>query len=131
MAKKSEIIGEYIVEIADNDSVSVSRKSTIEALREIADANGIEYQEKVTTQRLGRIILDSLCNKEQTDEIGEYTIKREENGHIDLKYSNTYATLEKIAKEIGFPENPREKGWNTQYFGRQLVIYAQELKDKK
>ena len=38
MAKKSEIIGEYIVTIDDNNSVSVSRiyKSTMAALREVA-----------------------------------------------------------------------------------------------
>lgn len=131
MAKKSEIIGKYVVEIADNDSVTVSRKSTIEALREIADAKGVEYSDNVTTQELGRVLLKNLCDNTQTGKIGEYTIERQENGHIDLKYGNTYAALEEIAKEIGFPENPREKGWSTQNFGRQLVKYAQELKDKK
>lgn len=131
MAKKSEIIGKFVVEIADNDSVSVSRKSTIEALREVADAKGIEYSDNVTTQELGRVLLKNLCDNSQIGKIGEYTIEREENGHINLKYSNTFAVLEIIAKEIGFPENPREKGWSTQNFGRQLVKYAQKLNDKK
>lgn len=44
MAKNSEIIDEFVVTINDNNSVSVSRiyKSTMAALKEIAEANGIE-----------------------------------------------------------------------------------------
>ena len=79
MAKKSEIIGEYIVTIDDNDSVSVSRiyKSTKKALSEIAEANGIEVLESWNTQQLGRLLLSQFCNGEKEGTIGEYAIERE------------------------------------------------------
>ena len=58
MAKNSEIIDEFIVTLNDNNSVSVSRiyKSTMAALKEIAEANGIEVQKTWTTQHLGRLL---------------------------------------------------------------------------
>lgn len=132
MAKKSEIIGEYIVTIDDNNSVSVSRiyKSTMAALREIASSKEIEVLKTWTPQHLGRLLLKQFCNGEKEGTIGEYTIEREDNNRINVirTYSNTFAALEEIAEKIGYPENPREKGWNTQNFGRHLVIYAQTLK---
>ena len=79
MAKNSEIIDEFVVTINDNNSVSVSRiyKSTMAALKEIAEANGIEVQKSWTTQHLGRLLLSQFCNGEKEGTIGEYTIERE------------------------------------------------------
>lgn len=129
MAKNSEIIGEYIVTIDDNDSVSVSRiyKSTMKALTEIAEANGIEVLKTWTTQHLGRLLLTRFCDGAKEGTIGEYSIEREDNNRINVirTYSNTFGALEEIAEKMGYPENPREKGWSTQNFGRQLVKYHQ------
>ena len=132
MAKTSEIIGEYIVTIDDNNSVSVSRiyKSTMKALTEIAESKGIEVLKSWTTQHLGRLLLTQFCNGEKEGTIGEYTIERETNNRINVirTYSNTMDGLREAAKVIGYTEDPKEKGWNTQNFGRHLVIYAQSLK---
>ena len=134
MAKTSEIIGEYIVTIDDNNSVSVSRiyKSTMKALTEIAESKGIEVLKTWTTQHLGRLLLTQYCNGEKEGTIGEYTIEREANNRINVirTYSNTMDGLREAAKVIGYTEDPKEKGWNTQNFGRHLVIYAQTLKTK-
>ncbi|MBD5210266.1 MAG: hypothetical protein HDS77_08370 [Bacteroidales bacterium] len=134
MAKTSEIIGEYIVTIDDNNSVSVSRiyKSTMKALTEIAESKGIEVLKTWTTQHLGRLLLTQYCNGEKEGTIGEYTIEREANNRINVirTYSNTMDGLREAAKVIGYTEDPKEKGWNTQNFGRHLVIYAQSLKTK-
>ena len=132
MAKTSEIIGEYIVTIDDNNSVSVSRiyKSTMKALTEIAESKGIEVLKTWTTQHLGRLLLTQFCNGEKEGTIGEYTIEREANDRINVirTYSNTMDGLREAAKVIGYTEDPKEKGWNTQNFGRHIVIYAQSLK---
>ena len=132
MAKTSEIIGEYIVTIDDNNSVSVSRiyKSTMKALTEIAESKGIEVLKSWTTQHLGRLLLTQFCNGEKEGTIGEYTIEREANNRINVirTYSNTMDGLREAAKVIGYTEDPKEKEWNTQNFGRHLVIYAQSLK---
>ena len=134
MAKTSEIIGEYIVTIDDNNSVSVSRiyKSTMKALTEIAESKGIEVLKTWTTQHLGRLLLTQYCNGEKEGTLGEYTIEREANNRINVirTYSNTMDGLREAAKVIGYTEDPKEKGWNTQNFGRHLVIYAQTLKTK-
>ena len=132
MAKKSEIIGEYIVTIDDNNSVSVSRiyKSTMKALTEIAESKGIDVLKSWTTQHLGRLLLTQFCNGEKEGTIGEYTIEREANNRINVirTYSNTMDGLREAAKVIGYTEDPKEKGWSTQNVGRHLVIYAQLLK---
>ena len=132
MDKKSEIIGEYIVTIDDNNSVSVSRiyKSTMKALTEIAESKGVEVLKTWTTQHLGRLLLAQFCNGEKDGTIGEYTIEREDNNRINVirTYSNTMDGLREAAKAIGYAEDPKEKGWNTQNFGRHLVIYAQSNK---
>ena len=135
MAKKSEIIGEFIVTIDDNNSVSVSRiyKSTMKALTEIAESKGIEVLKTWTTQHLGRLLLTQFCSGEKEGTIGEYTIEREANNRINVvrTYSNTMDGLREAAKVIGYTEDPKEKGWNTQNYGRHLVIYAQIVKTPK
>lgn len=132
MAKKSEFIGEYIVTIDDNNSVSVSRiyKSTMAALTEIAEANGLKVEKTWTTQHLGRLLLSQFCNGEKEGTIGEYTIEREGNNRINVirTYSNTMKGLTETAKIANYSEDPKEMGWNTQNFGRHLVDYVQNLK---
>ncbi|MGM9790186.1 MAG: WG repeat-containing protein [Candidatus Cryptobacteroides sp.] len=50
---------------------------------------------------------------------GEYIIQIEDNGHVDVVRvpRNAYVTMEGIAKEKGFPYDPK---WNTHQFGRAL-----------
>ena len=131
MAKKSEIIGEFIVTIDDNNSVSVSRiyKSTMAALREIASLKEIEVLKTWTPQHLGRLLLKQFCNGEKEGAIGDYTIEREDNNRINVirTYKVVKDGLKECAESIDFPY---EKEWNTQNFGRRLVIYAQALKTK-
>ena len=133
MAKNSEIIDEFIVTLNDNNSVSVSRiyKSTMAAIKEIAEANGIEVQKTWTTQHLGRLLLSQFCNGEKEGTIGEYTIEREDNNRINVirTYSNTMEGLKEAAKVANYTEDPKENGWNTQNFGRHLVNYVQTHKD--
>lgn len=132
MAKNSEIIGEFIVTIDDNNSVSVSRiyKSTLEALRKIWEENGKgEIPSNWSTHSLGRHILNDICGGVKEATIGEYTIEREVNNRINLlrTYKVAKEGLRECADSIGFHY---DKEWNTQNFGRQLVIYAQSLKTK-
>lgn len=131
MAKNSEIIGEYIITIDDNDSVSVSRiyKSTRQALAEIAEANGIEVLKSWTTQHLGRLLLTRFCDGAKEGTIGEYSIEREGNNRINVirtyAKGSVFGVLQEIADSIGFTDSAKEKGWSTQNFGRQLVKYYQ------
>lgn len=77
MAKKSEIIGEYIVTIHDNGSVEVSRiyKSTIKALKEIWTNARLPMPEKEwNTQEWGHQVLKALCGGEKEGTVGEYAI---------------------------------------------------------
>ncbi|MDE6447919.1 MAG: hypothetical protein K2L35_06330 [Muribaculaceae bacterium] len=129
MAKKSEIIGEYIVTIHDNGSVEVSRiyKSTKKALIEIWTEAGLPMPEKEwNTQEWGRRVLKELCGGETVGTVGEYTIEREENNRINVirKYGNTKAGLREVAKELNFLPDPNEQGWNTQRYGAVLVEFA-------
>lgn len=130
MAKKSEIIGEFIVTIDDNNSVSVSRiyKSTKEALKKIWEDNGKgAAPEKWTTQDLGRHILNELCDGAKEATIGDYTIEREANNRINIlrTYKIAKEGLRECADSIVFHY---EKECNTLNFGRQLVIYIKSLK---
>ncbi len=124
MAKKSEIIGEYIITIDDNNSVSVSRiyKSTMAALREIASLKEIEVLKTWTPQHLGRLLLKEFCNGEKEGTIGEYAIERKDNNRINVirTYTVTKDGLRDCADSIGFPY---EKEWTTQQFGRKLIDY--------
>lgn len=132
MAKNSEIIGEYIVTIDDNNSISVSRiyKSTKAALREIWESNGKgEVPHSWTTQDLGRRILNELCGGAKEATIGEYTIEREANNRINL-IRNYKVAKEGLRDCADDNKIPYEKEWNTQNFGRRLVNYVQELKNK-
>lgn len=132
MAKNSEIIGEYIVTIDDNNSVSVSRipDNTKATLRKIWEDSGKgAAPERWTTHDLGRHILNELCDGAKSATIGDYTIEREANNRINVlrNYKVAKEGLRDCAESIGFPY---EKEWDTQNFGRRLVNYAQTHKTK-
>ena len=125
MAKKSEIIGEYILTINDDNSVNVSMipDNTKDELRKIAEKNNIAYDDKLTTHQLGALILKELGKPgENTLIFGEYEIEKEPGGRINLlkSYGNTKEGLRQISEQIGFEYN---KEWNTQQFGRNLMNF--------
>lgn len=130
MAKKSEIIGEYIVTIDDNESVSVSRiyKSTKKALREVWEGGGMgEAPQSWTTQDLGRKVLAQFCNGAKEGKVGEYEIQRDPNNRINVirTYSVTKDGLRECANSIGCPY---EKEWSTRQFGQRLLDFIQGRK---
>ncbi|MDE7440677.1 MAG: leucine-rich repeat domain-containing protein [Muribaculaceae bacterium] len=130
MAKKSEIIGEFIVTIHDNGSVEVSRiyKVTKDALKEIWTSNRKEMPEKDwTTQEWGRQVLKEFCGGAKEGVIGEYSVQREDNNRINVirTYKNTKDGLREVAKELNFLPDPKQQGWNTQRYGAVLVKFAQ------
>lgn len=130
MAKKSEIIGEFIVTIHDNGSVEVSRiyKVTKDALKEIWTTNRKEMPEKDwTTQEWGRQVLKEFCGGAKEGVIGEYSVEREENNRINVirTYKNTMDGLRKVAETLEFHPEPKQQGWNTQRYGAVLVKFAQ------
>ncbi|MBO5272437.1 MAG: hypothetical protein J6B30_06445 [Muribaculaceae bacterium] len=65
MAKKSAIAGEYIVSVKDDGGIEVYRiyDNVKGALREIAEKEGFEYDEKWTTRQFGSKIIDFLNEK--------------------------------------------------------------------
>lgn len=133
MAKKSEIIGEFIITINDNNSIEVSRiyKSTKQALKEIWENAGFKHPEKEwNTQEYGRNILKELCGGAREGIVGEYKIEREQNNRINLirTYKNAKEGLREVAKVLKFTPDPNEQGWNTQRYGRILVDYAESGK---
>lgn len=128
MAKKSEIIGEYIVTIDNNGSVSVSRiyKSTKKALREVWKGGGMgEAPESWTTQDLGRKVLAQFCNGAKDGKVGEYEIQRDPNNRINVirTYSVAKGGLKDCADSIGFPY---ETEWPTRQFGQKLLYFVQK-----
>ncbi len=126
MAKKSTTIGEFIITIDDDKSVSVSRiyRSTMAALKIIAKKKGFDVDPKWNTQRLGKLLLDNFCDGERTGTIGEYVIEREDSGRINVlqTYNNTIEALRQCSKACGFEYDPK---WNTQTFGNKLVTAAE------
>lgn len=130
MAKKSEIIGEFIITEDDNGSFSVSRiyKSTKKALTEIwTNAGKGEVPKNWFAHSLGRHILNELCDGAKEATIGEYTIERESNNRINVlrTYSTTIEGLRECAESIGMPY---EEAWNTRQFGRTLIEFFQKTK---
>ena len=65
MAKKSAIAGEYIVSVKDDGGIEVYRiyDNVKGALREIAEKEGFEYDEKWNTRQFGSKIIDFLNEK--------------------------------------------------------------------
>ena len=131
MAKKSVIIGEYVVTIEDTGTVSVSQiyKSTMQAMREMAALKGMEVPSNWNNHYLGKKLLDTYCGPgAQSGVIGEYSIERQPNGHIDVirTFSNTKASLRLISDLIGYKY---ENKWDTRTLGNKLVEYVEANKD--
>lgn len=123
MAKKSAICGEYIITVEDSGSIRVCRiyDNVIASLREICQAEGMEYDPKWNTQQLGREVVRRFGDGTQA-EVGEYVVVKRPNSSIETyrTYGNTMAALREVAAKIGFEIDPK---WNTQSTGRKLVDF--------
>lgn len=134
MAKKSEIIEEFIITEDDNGLFSVNRiyKSTMKALKEIWKGNGMgDVPKNWNTQDLGRHILNDICGGVREATIGEYTIERERNERINLirNYSNARDGLKDCADSIKFRY---DDGWtDRQLCATVIAFYQASQPDKK
>lgn len=100
MAKKSAIAGEYIVNTKDDGGIEVYRiyDNAKEALREIAEKEGFEYDKKWTTRQLGSKIIDFINEKKVT------LRKIKENPEQDTAKSEKAKTLNRVLVTDVFQE---------------------------
>lgn len=65
MAKKSVIVGEYILSVLESGSIEVYRvyDNVKGALREVAEKEGFEYDANWTTRQFGSKLIDFLKEK--------------------------------------------------------------------
>ena len=127
MAKRSEIIGEYILTINDNNSVNVSfvPDNTKKELLAICEAKGITPSPGLTTHQLGNLLFKELGKRGDKELVfDEYEIKKDENGRINVlkSFANTKEGLRIISEKVGFKY---DKAWDTQHFGRQLLNFIE------
>lgn len=131
MAKKSAIVGEYIVTV-DDSKIYVSRiyKSTMAALKEVAEANGIDVKSTWTTQHLGRLLLTQFCNGATAGTIGEYEIQRDPNNRINVirTYTNSSQGLREAANVAGFTPGSDAVSWTQIGHAIALVDFVNSQK---
>lgn len=131
MAKKSAIVGEYIVTV-DDSKIYVCRiyKSTMAALKEVAEANGIDVKSTWTTQHLGRLLLTQFCNGATQGTIGEYDIQRDPNNRINVirNYSNNLQGLREAANVAGFTPGSDALSWTQIGHAIALVDFVNSQK---
>lgn len=124
MAKKSAIMGEYIITQEDNDSIRVCRifDNVIASLREAAKAVKFKSDPKWNTRQFGKKMVDEFGDG-SVAEVDEYTIMVRGDGAVDTYrvYGNTIKALREIAAATGF--TPDEK-WNTRQFGSRLIDFG-------
>lgn len=128
--KKSVIAGDYILEVKQSGHVDVVRiprnaKGTMTA---IAKDLGIEVEEKWNTQDLGRHLVKAFGDG-TTAVFGDVTITKMKDGKIEVVEvpHNTKEALRDISQQIGFEY---DSTWITQTFGKKLLDYLIENKDK-
>lgn len=137
MAKRSEIIGEYILTINDNNSVNVSfvPDNTKKELLGICESKGIPASAELTTHQIGNLLFKELGKRGDKELVfDEYEIKKDDNGRINVlkSFANTKEGLRIISEKVGFNY---DKAWDTQHFGRQLLNFIEtgqqpEIKEK-
>lgn len=123
MAKKSAIIGEYIITVEDSGSVNVLKifDNVKESLRQCAVAKEFEYDPEWTTRQFGsKLIKEFGEGKEAT--IGEYTIVKRDNESIETyrAFKNTMEGLREVAGRIDFEINENS---NTRQNGSKIVDF--------
>lgn len=123
MAKKSAIIGEYIITVEDSGTVNVLKiyDNVKQSLRECAVAKEFKYDPKWTTRQFGsKLIKEFGEGKEAT--IGEYTIVKRDNDSIETyrAFKNTMEGLREVAERIDFEINENS---NTRNNGSKIVDF--------
>lgn len=128
--KKSVIAGDFILEVKQSGHIDVVRvpRNAKGTMKTIAKDLGYKIEEKWTTQDLGRHLVKEFGDG-TTAVFGDITITKNQDGKIEIVEipHNTKDALEEISQQIGFAYN---QTWTTQTFGKKLIDYLIENKDK-
>ena len=113
---------DYIVARYEDDSIGVYNRygNTKGALREIAEAQGFEYDPTWTTRQFGKKLIDALGNGAAIAD-NDYIVYIDANNIIvcgEKFKGDTKEGLRTIAKKYNIPY---EKGWNTHQLGRKII----------
>ncbi len=123
MAKKSAIIGEYIITVEDSGSVNVLKiyDNVKQSLRECAVAKKFEYDPDWTTRQFGSKLIKEFGEGKEAN-IGEYTIVKRDNDSIETyrAFKNTMEGLREVAERIDFEINENS---NTRNNGSKIVDF--------
>ena len=113
---------DYIVARYEDDSIGVYNRygNTKGALREIAEAQGFEYDPTWTTRQFGKKLIDALGNGAAIAD-NDYIVYIDANNIIvcgEKFEGDTKEGVRTIAKKYNIPY---EKGWNTHQLGRKII----------
>ncbi|MGX2975839.1 hypothetical protein ACWIUH_12335, partial [Ursidibacter arcticus] len=129
---KSASYENFVIEQGNDNKISITLKNTKQALREIADKLGMEYESDWNTQSLGSKLINYINgvsrNVQMEDaegvkksaKYGNFVIEQAENNSISITCDNTKEGLRQIAGEIGMVY---ESDWNTQYLGNKVINF--------
>ena len=121
---------EYIVVRYEDDSIGVYNRygNTKGALREIAEAQGFEYDPTWTTRQFGKKLIDALGNSAPAIVDNDYIVYIDANGTVICGRKiegSTKGALRMIAEKYSIIY---EEGWNTQQFGRKVIEHLLSFK---
>lgn len=132
MAKKSTIVGEYVITIHDNNSVEVFRifDNVKQSLRTVAADLKFKIDPEWNQRQLASKLLKEFGNGERLEHKG-HIITKLESGSIETcrTYSDTKQGLREVAELTGYAKEPDyDPQQQTQSFGRKLVNYIESKK---
>ena len=121
---------EYIVVRYEDDAIGVYNRygNTKGALREIAEAQGFEYDPTWTTRQFGKKLIDALGNSAPAIADNDYIVYIDANGTVICGRKiegSTKGALRMIAEKYSITY---EEGWNTQQFGRKVIEHLLNAK---
>ncbi|KAE9538409.1 hypothetical protein HT665_07410 [Ursidibacter maritimus] len=133
--KKSASYENFVIEQGNDNKISITLKNTKQALREIADKLGMEYESDWNTQSLGSKLINHINGVSRNVQMegaegvkksakyGNFVIEQAENNSISITCDNTKEGLRQISGEIGMVY---ESDWNTQYLGNKVINFINE-----
>ena len=121
---------EYIVVRYEDDAIGVYNRygNTKGALREIAQAQGFEYDPNWTTRQFGKKLIDGVGNGALAIANDHYIVYIDTNGSVICgrkTEGSTKGALRMIAQKYSIIY---EEGWNTQQFGRKVIEHLLNAK---